>query len=233
MSNYNTQLTIYGRQQLLESFKIWDQSFQSLDDQTVTCTIGRISALDDCQLKVNWNVTWVPPTALWLKELGQIFQWTLLPVTYNHLSQDTSVYSWKAIQILFAQALSEGCLRIPLACIEGQTTLVFDTIQGKLAKVSEELTYANQLQQRSMKNRRCASDLKLFLECARRPSTVDSLTWVDTVSQSLPWESVPGMGVMDLEPLAVDEQNLPYAFLATSLAILVSIFNILASNILF
>jgi hypothetical protein len=242
-----TNTMLKGAEEITYACVKFDKDFQSngaingaLDG--VACRIGRVSTVEENIVKVQWNVTWIPPTSLWLRGLGDTLGWIPELTTYNHLSREVSVFRWGAIRQLFQTAIATGKLKVPLACIEGQTSLTFEK-EGeggrlgredwKLTKIKENLSYADDLVRGALQNRRCATDLKLFLESGRCPPGTPGREWEDTVKVCLPWERVPGMGVMDLEPMADEEKDSPVIFLLSAAVIVVTFANAIAANILY
>ena len=234
---------VQGLDQLQHLCERFDQDFQS--ELGVESTIHRISLLPTATttkavVAVNWNVTWVPPTAAWLEALGTTWPGVQVQkVTYNHLSGEVTTFSWKAVFRLFANAWTTGMLRIPLACIEGQTRLSFQHRQRQddtdatmtdpdndndkengwvCFRIVEELSYAQDLARNTLRNRRCSADLRVFLETGRRcqPTQV----WDDIVATCLPWSSVPGSGPLDVDP---SEEGPEGALVALGLAGLITI----------
>ena len=196
---------VEGSDNLNRISQFWDVDFQS--DIGVNASIGRVSAISQDTVLVQWNVTWVPPTALWLEGIGKLLGLNtaeILYITYNHLAQKESTLSWNAVFKLFGDAFAKRELRVPLACIEGTTELVFSTPsnsgQPKLIRVSEDLSYAIDLKRGVLRNRKCAQDLRLFLETGRRLLD-DAGEWDDIVAISLPWGSVPGSNPLDVDPV--------------------------------
>eukprot|EP00566_Odontella_aurita_P015237 CAMPEP_0113527776 /NCGR_PEP_ID=MMETSP0015_2-20120614/1479_1 /TAXON_ID=2838 /ORGANISM="Odontella" /LENGTH=338 /DNA_ID=CAMNT_0000426239 /DNA_START=30 /DNA_END=1046 /DNA_ORIENTATION=- /assembly_acc=CAM_ASM_000160 len=223
-----TDSRIVGRSSIVQTTESFDHDFQSDSSPDVSCAVGRISSLSASEVAVQWNVTWVPPTAGWLLNLPG--EKVLTP--YNHLSREISVFSWGAVGRLLGDVVLTGRVRVPLACIEGRSILCFRTKreEGKnetgighweLKSIKEELSYAEDLRRGVLKNRKCASDLRLFLETGRRPPAVSWTEWESTVSMCLPWRSVPGSGSLDIEPMSTDEGSTPalifLIFVATTL----------------
>jgi hypothetical protein len=99
--------------------------------------------------------------------------------------------------------------------------------------ITEELIYAQDLRRGVLLNRRCAADLRLFLELGRKPPFFAWDEWEDTVSQCLQWESVPGSGAMDIEPVAEEEGNMPaYIFVGIVIAIVLTFANVIAPELI-
>ena len=197
--------SVQGYDNLKRISRAWDQDFQC--EVGVTASISRISAISQDVMLVQWNVTWVPPTALWLEGTGKLLgpnNVEIVYVSYNHQSQKESKFSWRAVFNLFVDVCTRKELRVPLACIEGTTELTFSATEksgaSKLIRISEDLSYASDLKRGVLRNRKCAQDLRLFLESGRRLVN-DPNEWVDKVAVSLPWQSVPGSSTLDIEPI--------------------------------
>ena len=194
-----TNTRIQGLASLQSACRQWEQDFQT-DLGDVTMSTRRFSRVSPTTVLYQWNVTWVPPTTAWLESLA--INWpgvTPCYVPYTHLVGQRTTFSYKAVFDLFAHAFQTGDLRVPLACIEGTTTLEFDHDYTKLTSITEDLSYAQDLARGGLQNRKCATDLKLFLETGRRVG-VDADTWYETVNDNLSWMSVPGMNPMDIDP---------------------------------
>ena len=199
---------VEGIRKVKQAIHHWDKDFQS--EIGVKASIGNVSVISQNSALVKWNVTWVPPTSLWLEGLGKVLDRNNIEciyVTYNHLAQKESTFSWNAVLKLLGDAIARKTLRIPLACIEGNTELTFtESINSKgehqLVRISEDLSYAEDLRRGVLRNRKCAEDLRLFLETGRRLVN-DSIEWDDTVATSFSWQSVPGSNPLDVD--AVEE----------------------------
>lgn len=204
-----TATTIQGFEKIQKMCSCSDDCFQS--ELGVSAAIERISSTSPDSASVNWNVTWVPPTSVWLETLAQVWPGVdAVYSSYNHLSGEKNIFSWKAVGKLFSDALTTGQLRVPLACIEGITTLHFDTStdEGRVSQISEDLVYAMDLQNGKLQNRKCSDDLRIFLESGRRIATDNDENnnnnynndWDDAVATRLPWSSVAGSNVLDVDP---------------------------------
>jgi hypothetical protein len=179
----------------------WDVDFQS--DFGVKASIVRVSSPSQNLVRVSWNVTWVPPTALWLDGIGQVLKPTVetVYVSYNHLARQPSTFSWNAVFKLFQNVVINRKLSVPLACIEGSTELLFsDEPNQKVLRIKEELSYAEDLRRGVLQNRKCSQDLRLFLEVGRR-LVDDPEEWDTKVARALPWESVAGSNPLDVDPV--------------------------------
>jgi hypothetical protein len=204
---------VKGLENLLENCQRWDRDFQS--DLGVKGALNRISTTSENTVIVIWNVTWVPPSALWLEEVGKALQTSnvqTIYASYNHLSGQPSTFSWYAVGKLFTDVINKKELRVPLACIEGATELQFSkwknsTTKGTkaqerwiLTRLSEDLAYARDLRSGGLQNRKCAQDLRVFLETGRRMSETQ-IDWDTKIALRLPWQSVPGSNPLDVDPV--------------------------------
>lgn len=215
-----TNTRIQGLSQLQSACQQWEQDFQT-DLGDVTMSTRRISRVSPTTVLFQWNVTWVPPTTAWLESLANSWPGvTPCYTTYTHLAGQRTTFSYRAVFELFTEAFQTGQLRVPLACIEGTTTLGFEfefdeaSLQvPTLTSIVEDLGYAQDLARGGLQNRKCASDLKLFLETGRRVGA-DADKWYETVSH-LSWMSVPGMNPMDMDPQD-DGPMAPFVFLGVA-----------------
>jgi hypothetical protein len=194
----STNTRIQGLSSLQSACQQWEQDFQT-DLGDVTMCTRRLSRVSPTTLLFQWNVTWVPPTTAWLESLANSWPGvTPCYAAYTHLAGQRTSFSYRAVFDLFADAFKTGQLRVPLACIEGTTTLEFDSSFTTLKSIVEDLGYAQDLARGGLQNRKCASDLRLFLETGRRVGA-DADNWYEAVS-NLSWMSVPGMNPMDMDP---------------------------------
>ena len=231
-----TGTIIEGRDLLLSMVSRWENQFN--ENQDVATSLERVSLLPgnnatQMTLRVQWNITWVPASAWWLQ---------LLPArqrhyaSYSHLAGQISTFSWKAVGQLFAAYFRTGTLRIPLACIQGITDLSMLENKGawQVEQIQEDFFYAIDLRRGSLLNRKCAGDLRLFLEVARSCyDTADSNNslWYDLVATSLPWGSVPGSRTLDVD----DTEEGPLAavvFLSVTTIALIGLASILGPELI-
>ena len=96
---------------------------------------------------------------------------------------------------------------MPLALIEGRATLKFDDA-GALTAVVDDIFFADTFRRGPLRNRRCAQDLRLFLEVCRRPPGRDVVEWTDAVEDALPWGGIPGSAPRDVD----DNEDDPILF---------------------
>jgi hypothetical protein len=148
-----------------------------------------------------------------------------------------------------------GILTIPLACIQGTTTCEMMMVKSStmtnhsaapssatppsplvshIHSIRETLVLAQELDQGYLKNRKCAQDLKLFLESGRRiQGDINDVDFWDTVVEtSLPWSSVPGMMGLEVDANAKGEEWVPLAFLGFSAMAMVGFAWLLAQELL-
>ena len=113
---------------------------------------------------VKYNASWTPPSATWLLSVARIWPGVeAAPTPYADRYGQVSTFSWKGVVKLFQDAAATGRLRVPLALIEGRAILKFDA-EGALTAVSDEIYFADLCRRGQLRNRRCAQDLRLFLE---------------------------------------------------------------------
>ena len=136
---------------------------------------------------MKYNASWTPPSAAWLLSVARIWPGVeAAPTPYADRYGQVSTFSWKGVVKLFQDAAATGRLRVPLALIEGRAILKFDD-DGALTAVSDEIYFADLCRRGQLRNRRCAQDLRLFLEVCRRPPGRDAIDWADAVDDALPW----------------------------------------------
>ena len=108
------------------------------------------------EVLVRWNASWIPPTASWLDDLAGAWPGVVAaPTTYAERYRDVSVFSWKGVVKIFADAAATGKLRVPLALVEGRATLRFDD-DDLLVAVRDDVYFAEELRRGRLRNRRCA-----------------------------------------------------------------------------
>ena len=227
-----TNTRIEGYYNLNSACIDFEKYFQSEEYDDVNLNLCRVQPTSPTTVIVQWNVTWTNPTSTALLEsLAKLNNWTPNYRTYIHLSDQVSKFSYKAVFDVFYEAFTTQQIRIPLACIEGTSVLEFTNGDGDnekkiqlLKSISEDIGLAQDLQQSpcTLRNRKCAQDLRLFLETARRINdpTKDNSHWDDTVATKLPWTSVPGMGALDIEE-SDDDPIVPILFLGFSVFVIV------------
>ena len=148
---------------------------------------------------VKYNASWTPPSAAWLLSVASAWPGVeAAPTPYADRYGQVSTFSWKGVVKLFQDAAATGRLRVPLALIEGRAILKFDD-DGALTAVSDEIYFADLCRRGQLRNRRCAQDLRLFLEVCRRPPGRDAIDWADAVDDALPWRGVPGSAALDVD----------------------------------
>jgi hypothetical protein len=265
-----TQSTCQGIHHLEQATREWwresssprqnDYDDDDLQEWQLQSNIVQISSLSPTIVQINWNVTWIPPTAVVWHRFGTMIPGLLQVqyVTYNHRSGFISTFSWKTVATTLLDTIQNGQWKVPLACIQGMSRLEFKHEQEvptsesspassvrKLCSITEDLVYAIDLQQGRLLNRKCAEDLRLFLEIGRRvPATTnnqggflredkESDVWQKVVATCLPWSSVPGSGALDIEPMEEGERlTSAILFGASSVMILLGFATWLAPQVL-
>ena len=224
-----TNTCIEGLSQVLQACDYFDTNFQSR--MGVNSAITHVSTIAPQTLLVSWNVTWIPTSALWLERVGKVWpDVQVIPTPYNHLSNRVNMFSWKAIGKLLMDTIRTGKLRVPLSCIEGTSEMIFSPGDNMLVSISEELSYAQDLRRGALQNKKCSDDLKLFLETGRRISTCEC--WDETVTQALPWSSVPGSNPLDMTPMTDGEETGSVIFLGVSAILLLVFANVVGPHLI-
>jgi hypothetical protein len=142
-----TNTRLHGRSTLESISDYWESTFETTTTTSTTTTtttdgggggvgvgggvafdVDRISTIGPTTVIVQWNVTWVPPTSWVLEFLAtQILRVTPAYETYTHRShEERTTFSYTALLRLFQDASQTKRLRIPLACIQGMSTLEFE-----------------------------------------------------------------------------------------------------------
>lgn len=271
-----TGTRINGKDKLQRSIRQWEDDFRSEVDggndasyEYEDFTVQRLSAkvktavattVSPTTLLVRWNATYIDPSVTWLVFLSEsIPGWTPDFCPYTEQASKVRKFSYSALLRLFGDAIATGKLRVPLACIEGTSTYEFregtsDGATKFVISITEDLSYAQDLNRGALLNRLCARDLQFFLEVARKPLeypregakqeiTDDEQSlgnetyeyWEDLVSEVLPWRSAPGM----MDPMYIESQseddlnvNLPLIFGTFSVVLVLLFANWVAPNLI-
>ena len=186
-----------GAAELAAAADFWSATEELEGFATATASVASVAPRE---VIVRWNATWTPDAARWLLAVAAAWPGVAAtPTSYADRCRAVSSFSWRKVFELFRSAARTGELRVPLATVEGTTTLTFDDT-GELRRVDEALFFADLLRRGQLQNRRCAADLRSFLEVCRRPPGTTADAWADAVAEALPWASVPGSGSLDIEP---------------------------------
>jgi hypothetical protein len=139
-----TNTRLHGRSTLESMANYWESTFETMTNGDdigigigggVAVEVDRISTIGPTTVVVQWNVTWVPPTS-WILEFLATWILKVTPVyeTYAHRSrEERTTFSYTALFRLFQEAIQTQRLRIPLACIQGMSTLEFETSTATIA----------------------------------------------------------------------------------------------------
>jgi hypothetical protein len=242
----STNRRIQGLDNLRRNCQQWDDDLmdeltgnKNKDDtpshrflSTTTTTLQRISRISPTTIVLQWNVSFVPPTAQWLLNMARICNWSVDLRPYHQQSHRIKTFSYLAIVKLFSDAVATQELRIPLACIEGTTVCELNS-QSQIVSMTEDLSFAQDLRRGRLQNRQCGQDLQLFLEICRRPIDQARTTWEENVLNILPWSTVPGLtDPLAIEPMTeVEERLVPTIFLGAVAICLLSFACVLAPEL--
>lgn len=155
-------------------------------------------------IRVRWNVTWIPWTASWLVAVAPHRRCEY--VSYTHLSHQVSQFSWRAVGDFWKYYFqTRGTLRLPLACIQGTSDLEFRKVKQQSSPLSSQPSMPQ-----SSKN--CTTtdssygyklvSVQQQQQQQHQQNLSSSSLWYDTVATCLPWSSVPGSNVLQVDETA-------------------------------
>lgn len=174
----------------------WQNDGQALL-QPFQTSITRCDSLADGEVAVSWRVEWEPPSLQWLLMLAALFR---LKIERFDLDPCTiSSFRWRALLHVVAHAVSRGTIRLPLSVVEGSATLTLDATKTQVISHKENIDLVSLADAGNLLNRRSAQDCAEFLDVCRRPENLDPDEWGAQV-RSRVLASVPGAGVLDIEP---------------------------------
>lgn len=147
-----------------------------------------------------WNAEFVPAKLGWLYDLA--LRWpfgelTIVKADILHKAGEVSRFTYRAVFALFARALRERTMTIPVARIEIVSALTFDE-NGKLKRHVENLTLVGEINAGRVRNKRVCRDVLEYLDC-RKPPGVSLETWDEIVEREVDIYSVPGMRQLDVD----------------------------------
>lgn len=222
---------IKGLSNLQAKCEEWERNFETNEEDVSFC-LERVSQVSPTSLIAQWNLTWVPPTAQWLVRLAELQNWEPNYISYTEKAGVISSFSYVSVLKLFVDAYATKFLRIPQACIQGTTTCQLEEEEDgktRITRIREDISYVQDLNRGYLKNRKCAQDLKLFLESAR---CVGGSNWDDYLETTLPWRSVPGMMGLEVDPNESGEEWVPAVFLVFSVLSIVGFSSLLAPELI-
>ena len=209
-------LGLKGRDAYLRAASEWDASCRRhLDGYAVNVT--RVSSVEAGVLSVQWTATWTPSSLRWLVNLAGRLGWERRDYDlYESLARSSETFSLAKVVSLFATGFSDGYIRIPIARMDGRHTVEFvvDSSGGselggaeiEVTRVTESLVLAKMSRDGRLKNRRAALDLVYFL-LNRRPPAMPSPEWDSAIKAETRFETVPGMGPLDVDGFGGDQQG--------------------------
>jgi len=157
---------------------------------------------------VRWNVTFVPAKLSWLQNLAQNWPFGEVDVERRDILQkmgETTRFTYKALFQTLKRMAMENKLTLPVAKIEGQTKLTFNSANEKLTSIEESLSLVDSVNSNRVRNKRICRDLLEFLD-TRKPIGVDYKEYDLMVEDKVDIYSVPGMRTLDVDGLE-DQQG--------------------------
>ena len=202
-------LGLRGRDKYVEAALEWDASCRRyLDGYSVEVT--RVASTEAGVLSVQWTATWTPSSLRWLVDLTARMGWERRDYDlYASLEKPSEAFSLMRVVELFATGFRDGYMRIPVARMDGRHTVAYVEREDgvlEVTRVTESLVLAKMAADGRLKNRRAAQDLVYFL-LNRRPPAMPSSEWDAAIKSETRFEAVPGMGALDVDGFAGDEQG--------------------------
>ena len=183
----------------------WERRL-SVDLKDVEMDIDACSSVDRNVFLVRWNVTFVPAKLAWLQNLAQNWPFGEVDVERRdilHKMGETTRFTYKALFQTLKRMATEKKLTMPVAKIEGQTKLTFNS--AKLTSIEESLSLVDSINSNRVRNKRICRDLLEFLD-TRKPIGVDYKEYDLMVEDKVDIYSVPGMRTLDVDGLE-DQQG--------------------------
>jgi len=181
--------------------------------------IIRCSAIDTSSINVRWNASWIPAGSTWLYTLADMANWdiTRRVPDYTKISKFSG---YKAVFVLFSQAVKTGCITLPISLVEGNTILSIKDDDTVSISIKESIDLVSEADKCRIQNRRVAQELAEWLDVSRRPSSKDYDEWASIVRQRV-LANVPGAGPLDVDPNEDDTEGvIVLAFSAFCVAML-------------
>jgi len=183
----------------------WERRL-SVDLKDVEMDIDACSSVDRNVFLVRWNVTFVPAKLAWLQNLAQNWPFGEVDVERRdilHKMGETTRFTYKALFQTLKRMATDKKLTMPVAKIEGQTKLTFNS--AKLTSIEESLSLVDSINSNRVRNKRICRDLLEFLD-TRKPIGVDYKEYDLMVEDKVDIYSVPGMRTLDVDGLE-DQQG--------------------------
>jgi hypothetical protein len=185
----------------------WERRL-SVDLKDVEMDIDACSSVDRNVFLVRWNVTFVPAKLAWLQNLAQNWPFGEVDVERRdilHKMGETTRFTYKALFQTLKRMATDKKLTMPVAKIEGQTKLTFNSANEKLTSIEESLSLVDSINSNRVRNKRICRDLLEFLD-TRKPIGVDYKEYDLMVEDKVDIYSVPGMRTLDVDGLE-DQQG--------------------------
>ena len=190
----------------------------NLFDGYNTCII-RCSAIDTSTLNVRWNATWIPAGSTWLYTLADMANWNITRRVPDY-TKISKFSGYKAVFVLFSQAVKTGCITLPISLVEGNTILSIKDDDTVSISIKESIDLVSEADKCRLQNRRVGQELAEWLDVSRRPSSKDYDEWASIVRQRV-LANVPGAGPLDVDPNEDDTEGvIVLAFSAFCVAML-------------
>ena len=183
----------------------WERRL-SVDLKDVEMDIDACSSVDRNVFLVRWNVTFVPAKLAWLQNLARNWPFGEVDVERKdilHKMGETTRFTYKALFQTLKRMATDKKLTMPVAKIEGQTKLTFNS--AKLTSIEESLSLVDSINSNRVRNKRICRDLLEFLD-TRKPIGVDYKEYDLMVEDKVDIYSVPGMRTLDVDGLE-DQQG--------------------------
>ena len=171
------------------------------DLREVKCQVVSVGNIAKDEYIVRWSVEFVPEKMKWLYDTALSWPFGELKIEkYDILDRmgDISRFTYAALFALLKRALLEKVMRIPIAKIEGSSTLIFSDVDGKLVRHSESLALVACVNAGQVQNKRICRDVLEYLD-ARKPPGVSLEDWDIQVEDKVDIYSVPGMRQLDID----------------------------------
>ena len=113
-----------GARALAGQIGLWERACDSELPDDFASTVCAVASVAPNEVLVRWNATWTPPQTEWLKTLAALWPGVVAaPTPYVDKCRSPSTFSWRGVANLFGDAATTGRLRVPLATVEGRSTL--------------------------------------------------------------------------------------------------------------
>lgn len=202
--------------------------FDRYKSQVLRCEIisTESASLDDCELNIKWEASWIPESSAWLYTLAELIGWEIEQKSPNPFQVAT--FSYKNIFVGFQRAFETGVLALPVSIVSGNTNVKLRCSSPAANNyeigiyISESIDLIYEADRGLLQNRKVAQELASWLDVSRRPIGMDPLDWAASLRSRVIY-GVPGAGSLDIDPNAEGEGDIALIFfvLMCSAALLV------------